>query len=142
MTISSFRGAYGFLSNMYPCTIRLGGVTYNSAEAAFQAVKLEDKSKRFMFSGLSGKEAKALGKQVPLRPDWNNIRLDVMAWIVHEKFKQNPELRKQLVATEGELREQNWWNDRFWGVDTQGYGFNHLGEILMKERTNISLGLS
>ena len=85
--INSFRGEYAFLSNMYDAPIKLGGVVYTCAEAAFQAVKLEDKSQRVQFAGLSGSAAKALGRRVQLRKDWNNIRVDVMRWIIHEKFR-------------------------------------------------------
>ena len=135
--ICSFRGEYEFLSNMYYATIILGGVTYSCAEAAFQAVKLEDKTKRKMFSGLSGTEAKKLGRQVQLRKNWNSIRVDVMRWIIHEKFKQHPELAEQLRNTAGhKIVEGNTWNDRFWGV-CNGQGENWLGKILMEERTKL-----
>lgn len=133
--INLFRGEYAFLSNMYECKIVLGDVSYSCAEAAFQAVKLSDKSQRKMFSGLSGSTAKALGRRVQLRPDWNNIRVDVMRWIISEKFKQNPALKQKLLQTGSEdLVEGNTWNDTFWGV-CNGKGHNWLGKILMEERS-------
>lgn len=131
--IEEFRNDNFFMSNMYPCKIKLGSVVYECAEAAFQAVKLADKSQRKMFAGLDGKHAKELGHKVKLRPDWENIKIDVMRWIVNEKFKQNPDIRMRLYryAHDTELIEGNTWGDTFWGV-CNGVGQNWLGRILME----------
>jgi len=138
--INSFRGKYAFLSNMYKSPITLGGISYTCAEAAFQAVKLKDKLQRTQFQNISGPAAKALGRRVHLREDWNEIRIDVMRWIIHEKFKQNPSLLKKLLSTNNiELVEGNIWNDRFWGV-CNGSGQNWLGKILMEERSKLQKG--
>lgn len=131
--INSFRGEFAFLSNMYVSPMRIGGIAYTCAEAAFQAVKLEDKSQRTRFEGLAGREAKALGRRIQLRDDWESIKVDVMKWIVHQKFKE-PTLRQKLLSTgEEQLVEGNTWNDTFWGV-CNGKGQNMLGKILMAER--------
>lgn len=136
--INIFRGDYWFLSNMCASRIVLGGVTYTCAEAAFQAVKLSDKSQRATFQNLDGKAAKALGKKIVLRQDWEEIKLDAMRWIVHEKFRQNPYLAKKLLATgEEELVEFNTWYDTFWGVTEKEGGKNWLGKILMEERQRL-----
>lgn len=131
--ISEFKGVNFFLSNMYPCKIKLGSVTYSCAEAAFQAVKLADKAARKQFAGLDGKRAKALGRKVQLRSDWEKIKVDVMRWIVAEKFNQNPDIRFKLYrfAYDTELVEGNTWGDTFWGV-CNGVGQNWLGKILME----------
>ena len=104
------------------------------AEAAFQAAKLEDSAQRVMFSRLSGAKAKYLGRKVPLRPNWESIKIQVMRDIIHEKFAQNPNLREKLLATrDNELIEGNNWNDTFWGI-CNGIGKNWLGRILEEER--------
>ena len=134
MNIPEFRNYWEFLSNMYPAPITLGNVTYTCAEAAFQAAKLQDKTTRHIFAGLTGKEAKALGRRVSLRPDWENIKVDVMRWVVSEKFKQNPKIRLPLLRLiEDDLIEGNTWGDTFWGV-CNGKGQNWLGKILMEYR--------
>ena len=133
--IDSFRGEYAFLSNMYFSPIVINGIRYTCAEAAFQAAKLQDATLRTQFSGLSGHAAKKLGRSVPLRPDWETIKIQVMRDIIHEKFMQNPMLREKLLATEGhELVEGNEWNDIFWGK-CNGIGKNWLGRILEDERS-------
>lgn len=133
--ITSFREEYFFLSNFYPCNVTIDGITYNNAEAAFQAQKSEDVDIRKAFVGLSGKEAKKLGRKVKLRPHWDDIRIPAMQFVVQQKFRENKDLREKLLNTkDAELIECNTWNDRFWGV-CKGKGKNILGKILMDTRS-------
>jgi hypothetical protein len=137
--IDRFRGKYFFLSNMFNMNITMGGKEYTCTEAVFQSFKTKDMDERAKFAGLSGKEAKRLGRSVSLRPDWDKIKVEVMKWVIHQKF-QNPELRQLLIDTgDEELVEGNTWGDTFWGV-CNGYGKNMLGKILMEERESIRNG--
>jgi ribA/ribD-fused uncharacterized protein len=133
--IDKFRGSYDFLSNFYPVDIEMpDGITYPTAEHAFQAYKTEDLAQRKHIASLStpGK-SKSAGRKVSLRDGWNSIRVDVMEEVVRRKF-WNPDLAKKLLATgDVQLIEGNTWNDTFWGV-CRGKGKNHLGNILMKIR--------
>ena len=134
--IDRFRGKYFFLSNMFNMNITMSGKEYTCTEAVFQSFKTKDQDERAKFAGLSGKEAKRLGRSVSLRPDWDKIKVEVMKWVIHQKF-QNPELRQLLLDTgDEELVEGNTWGDTFWGV-CNGYGKNMLGKILMEERESI-----
>lgn len=128
-----FRNEYWFLSNMYPCKIRVNGLEFECAEACFQSFKTEDKEARKAFQKINGFEAKKLGRKVNLRSDWNKIRLEVMFRVVNAKFRQNPELYKLLKKVDGLIVEDNTWNDRFWGK-CNGVGQNNLGVILMAIR--------
>ena len=136
--IDYFREEYYFLSNFYLSRLCFEGITYGSAEAAFQAQKLADPQARAAFAQLSPDEAKRAGKTADLRPDWEDVKLDVMQKIVSAKFTQNPHLAQQLIET-GDLPliEGNTWHDVFWGVDLRtGEGENHLGKILMALRSS------
>lgn len=53
--ISSFRDEYFFLSNFYPVEIKLDGIVYPNAEAAFQAQKTLDVEERRKFSMLTSR---------------------------------------------------------------------------------------
>ena len=133
--ILSFRDEYFFLSNFYPVEIKLDGIVYPNAEAAFQAQKTLDVEERRKFSMLKNPvQAKRLGRKVKLRDDWEEVKLDIMTEIVSQKFLQHPHLIEMLLQTgDEELVEGNKWGDRFWGV-CKGKGKNHLGKILMKIR--------
>lgn len=137
--VKSFRGKYGFLSNMYEVRFEWDGRTYNSSEAAFQSAKSLDPAERDRFSQMAGVTAKREGKKVALRGDWDVVKVDIMEEIVRAKFMQNPDILKLLVETgDMELIEGNRWHDKFWGVDIfSGEGENNLGRILMKVRAEL-----
>lgn len=77
---------------------------------------------------------KRMAKKLTLRPDWEEIKVDIMYRCVLNKFISNWELGQKLIAT-GDiyLIEGNNWNDTFWGVTERG-GYNILGIILMNVR--------
>lgn len=135
--IRSFSGAHRWLSNFWPCPIRLGGALYPSTEAAFQAAKtLDGRERAEIAAATSPGSAKRLGRKVTLRADWEQIKLDVMRACIEQKFAREP-LRSKLLATgDAELVEDNTWGDRYWGV-CDGRGENHLGRLLMVVRANL-----
>lgn len=132
--ISGFRGEYFFLSNFYPCRVEYEGLVFNCAEAAFQAAKTEDLEIRKQFCGLSGAEARELGRCVILRRFWELVKDDIMYEVVKAKFVQNPDLARKLMATGcALLYEENDWGDQYWGI-CNGRGLNRLGHILARVR--------
>lgn len=144
-TVSGFFGKYRFLSNFTPVQIILDGVLYPSVEHAYQAAKTLDETARLTVLwkyDSTGKEmgynspgeAKRAGKGVPLRSDWDEVKLQVMEGFLKQKFS-NGLFREALIATGvTELIEVNTWNDTYWGV-CKGKGHNHLGKLLMKIRS-------
>lgn len=137
--IRSFREEYDYLSNFYPAPVEYKGLWYLNNEAAFQAQKCMTEEEKQAFTQLEPSKAKRLGRQVPLRPDWEEVKVEIMAEIVRAKFTQNPWLASRLVATgDREIIEGNTWGDTCWGVDTRtGKGKNHLGKILMELRDQL-----
>lgn len=138
--ITSFRGEYAFLSNMYSVPVEWDGHTYQNSEAAFQSAKTLKPEERNAFCNLNGVAAKQQGKKVLLRKDWKDVKDGIMEEIIRAKFTQNPELAKELVATgDAQLMEGNNWHDTYWGVNSRTLeGKNHLGIILMKIRAELS----
>ena len=81
--------------------------------------------------------AKRRGKKVPLRPDWEEVKDDLMYQVCKAKFTQHPDLQEMLLATGNqELQEGNTWGDTYWGV-CKGKGQNKLGKILMRIREEL-----
>ena len=138
-TIDNFRGDFSFLSNFYEATIYVDGERYRSVEHAYQAHKtLDPWSRRLVRLAPSAAEAKKLGKSVPLRKDWDDVKVDLMRSFIRKKF-ENPFLRPLLLATgDVELIEGNTFGDTFWGV-CRGTGQNVLGKILMEVRNEIKV---
>jgi ribA/ribD-fused uncharacterized protein len=136
--INSFTGDYYFLSNFYMASVSYNGWDYTNNEAAFQAQKTKNRRLRFqLFSKASPSEAKATGRKIDLRSDWEEVKDKVMYEIVLAKFTQNPDLKEKLLATGDEhLEEGNTWGDTTWGT-VNGIGENRLGRILMKVRNEL-----
>lgn len=141
MVIDSFRGDFWFLSNMYASVIYIEGDRYESVEHAYQASKtLDPWERRMIRKAASPFDAKALGKGVKVRENWDDIKVDVMKKLVKKKF-ENPFLQPMLLATDDAIIvENNTWNDQFWGV-CKGEGLNMLGKILMEVREEIKASL-
>ena len=136
--ITAFTGEYYFLSNYCTCPITIDGLTYRSAEAAFQAAKCNVPIGQ-------PNVAKAIGRKIKLRKGWEKERDGIMAEVIHAKFSQNPALAQALIDTgDAELIEGNTWNDNYWGVcgcarcrSEGAKGLNKLGKILMAERARL-----
>ena len=132
--IIDFRGEFEYLSNFYPCEIEFNGITYKSAEAAFQAQKCVNESDREKFKDLAPGKAKSLGEGIELRKDWEKVKVDIMREVVRAKFSQNEDIKELLLSTgDRGIIEVNLWKDKFWGV-SRGTGKNWLGRILMEIR--------
>jgi hypothetical protein len=136
--IESFNGDHRFLSNFWPARVVLDGVEYPTVEHAYQAAKTVDPAERRTIADLpTPGQAKRAGKQVTMRADWDEVKIDLMRDLVRQKFR-HPELAGQLLATgEARLIEGNRWGDRFWGQSPVGNGENHLGRILMEVRREL-----
>lgn len=138
--IKKFMGKNRFLSNFWPGEVVYEKHRYPSVEHAYQAAKTLDKAaqRAIRFAEKPG-QAKKLGKKVEMRPDWDQIKLQVMEDLTRQKYNRNPELKAKLLATgDADLQEGNTWNDTFWGINVKtGEGENNLGKILMKVRDEL-----
>ena len=135
--ISVFDGKYMFLSNFYNASCEFEGKIYPTVEHAFQAAKtlIPEEREEIRKAETPGK-AKRMGRSVTLRPDWEEVKTDVMRQCLRSKFSFVP-LAIDLVNTgDEELVEGNTWGDRIWGV-CDGEGENRLGKLLMEIREEI-----
>jgi ribA/ribD-fused uncharacterized protein len=140
MAIESFTGDYRWLSNFHMAQVTFEDETYPSTEHAYQAAKtFLPAERRAIREAKSCGDAKRLGRKVSMRPDWDDVKVDIMRDLLRQKFKY-PDLRQKLVETGRQhLVEGNHWNDVFWGV-CAGEGENHLGRLLMDIRAEINKG--
>lgn len=141
MIIDDFRGEHAFYSNFYKCNFVWAGIRWPTSEHAYQAAKATGSEKHEWIDKIIACKtpgmAKRLGKKVPLRKRWNDIRVDIMRRIVRQKFVQNPSLMRKLIDSgDAILIEGNNWRDNFWGADPANNpeGENWLGKVLMEIR--------
>ncbi len=137
-TVNRFLGIYWFLSNFYPAAITFEGDIYPTVEHAYQAAKtLDEGERRFIRSAGPPGKAKRAGRKLALRPDWLDLRYQIMYGLVRQKFNWHPDLMDRLRQTEdATLIEGNSWGDTYWGI-SNGVGENNLGKILMAIRSEI-----
>ena len=141
--IMEFNGEFAFLSNFYPSPIEKDGIKYPTVEHFFQAMKTTYiEERKTIAAARTPGLAKRLGRQVHLRPDWEDIKVDVMKQGLELKFS-DLELRMRLVNTGNmPLVEGNTWHDNTWGdcacpecANIQGH--NILGKLLMDLRERV-----
>lgn len=142
--IYRFREQYGWLSNMKTANIHYKGHDFKSTENAFMWQKNPDDASWLKEClTLPPNECKKRSREISLRPDWNDVKLNVMYEVLVIKFTQEP-FKTLLLETENQnIVEGNYHNDKFWGVDikiTPNEGENWLGRLIMDIRTKIKKG--
>lgn len=131
---------YGAFSNFSPLGVEIGSAWWPTVEHFFQAQKFEDAAYREKIRLVrSPKDAKSLGqtRKLPLRPDWEAIKDDLMLQAVRCKFATHPEIRALLLSTGEEELVENAPGDYYWGCGKDGSGQNKLGHILMQVRREL-----
>jgi len=136
----STTGEYGCFSNFSRHPVFLKGKRWPTSEHYFQAQK---------FSGTEHEEAvrlckkpseaAALGRnrKLPLRPDWESVKDQVMLEVVRAKFTQHEDLKAILLGTGDAVLVEHTTNDSYWADGGDGSGKNMLGRILMQVREEL-----
>lgn len=149
---------FGFLSNFFRSPIvDAAGREAATVEHWFQAMKFDgnfhenapgaEARMRAILNAPTPAEAKRIGNRrginPPLRPDWEDVKRDVMLEALRMKFAQHLDLRQQLRDTGNRRlvehsppRGQRGY-DTFWADGHDGTGGNVLGECLMEVRAAI-----
>ena len=129
---------YGCFSNFSKHGFELDGLYWRTSEHYFQAQKFAGHPEHLeaVRMAKTPKEAATMGRDRarPLRPDWEEVKDDVMRKVVLRKFETHEDIRAILLSTgEEELIEKTSY-DYYWGCGTNGTGKNMLGKILMETR--------
>lgn len=131
---------YGFLSNFSRHAITLQGKVWPTSEHYFQSQKfagtVHEESVRCAPSPMA---AASMGRDRsrPLRPDWEQVKDEVMRHALWAKFTQHADLQAQLLATGTAVLIEHTVNDRYWGDGGNGQGRNRLGQLLMETRERV-----
>ncbi len=135
--INHFKNEYAFLSNFTPSPISDEFGTYPTVEHYFQSKKATNKEDFLsIINAPTPAAAKQLGKRIQLRPDWEEIKDQVMLEELREKFSILEFKILLLFTGQEEIAEENYWHDTYWGI-CNGKGQNKLGKLLMQVREEI-----
>ncbi len=132
---------YGCFSNFSPHPIFVDGTTWPTSEHYFQAQKFEDGQYRFQIqTAKSPMDAAHMGRNrdVPLRKNWEEIKVDVMRRALWAKVMQHAEVRETLLSTGDAVIIEHTKNDTFWADGGDGSGENLLGRLWMEIRTELT----
>lgn len=149
------RARFGFLSHFYPSPITLDGEGWPTVEHYYQAQKSADPRYRAairaaVHPGLAKRLAappaaprrisrdswfRRHGEQP--RPDWHEVKLDIMRRADHAKFAQNADLAALLLATGDADLVEDSPGEPFWGTGQDGAGLNWAGRVLMEVRSQL-----
>lgn len=135
------RAEHGYMSNFARYPVKVDGTLYKTSEHYFQAMKFEGTKWESKVRDAGGPmEAATLGRdrKLPLRKDWESVKDNIMRKVVEAKFRQHPEIAKQLLATGDAtlIEDTSSSGDDYWGK-VNGKGKNMLGIILMEIRKKL-----
>lgn len=127
-----------WFSNFAESQFQIDGIRYRSVETYYQSHKSNNRSDWERMSQMDSPLAKKEGRKLNIRPDWEEIKYEIMKTALRLKFSI-PKWRDKLLATGNEiLVEWNNWKDLCWGVSIMdNKGKNLLGLALMEIRDEI-----
>jgi ribA/ribD-fused uncharacterized protein len=123
-------GAYGFLSNVWRCSVVFEGRQFPSAEHAYQFGNPKEKTVAdwMMLAPCASLVAQVAHSLFPwqVRSDWSRIKVERMRAVLRAKFEANADLAQKLIQTrDAELIEVSG-SDGF-GVSARTGGSEHAG---------------
>lgn len=71
------------------------------------------------------------------RPDWDDVKVEVMKNILRAKVNQHPYVKKKLLETGERILIEDSWRDSFWGWGEDKKGQNVLGTLWTEVRQEI-----
>jgi ribA/ribD-fused uncharacterized protein len=131
---------YGAFSNFSLHGVLMDDLWWPTVEHYFQAQKFEDAVYcEQIRTAPTPKKAADLGRSraVSLRADWEQVKDEVMARAVLQKFRTHATLRELLLSTGDEDLVENAPGDFYWGCGRDGSGLNRLGTILQDVRERL-----
>lgn len=133
------------LSNFSAFRLLWKGLTFDTLEAAYHWEKFpDDISLQIRIrTARSAHEAFKLAEEFRSRrrPDWDDVKVDIMRELLFAKVAQHEYVRRKLLATGDRELVENSWRDDFWGWGPNRDGQNMLGKLWMEVRAAITESL-
>jgi ribA/ribD-fused uncharacterized protein len=145
---------FGCLSNMFQKDLKnklvVNGMEYRSSEALYQTCRFPDypelqEKVREQQSPMAAKMVTKPHRKEKCRHDWDDVRVDVMRWVLRVKLSYNfKQMGAYLKASNNNkfidksIVEISTKKDKFWGTVDDGNGnldgINMMGLLLMELR--------
>lgn len=136
---------YGCCSNYSPHAVTVDDLTFTTSEHFYQWYKHfrvgATHAELIRLAQTPGRAWRlANDRRHPQRPDWEQIKDDVMRLVVLLKFMQHEECTRELLATGDLMLVEASPRDAYWGEGEDRTGKNMLGIVLMEVRDAIRNG--
>lgn len=136
-------GELSNMSNVFPLVVQ--GISVRSSEALYQAMRYPHQPdwQREILAAPHAMRSKMASKknqrQLSSRPDWEQVREDIMRWCLWVKASQHSVRFGEVLLSSGDRKiVERSRRDRFWGAvpveDDLLEGENMLGRLLMELR--------
>lgn len=134
-------GNLSVLSNFYQIRLKHNGVTYASAEQAYQhrmaMYHARPDTAHRVLTARTPAQAKKAGKAIKKSEQWHESKSKVMSEILLDKSKQCTIFRETLVKTGRKHLLHNIDTDSFWGCGPDLMGLNMMGTLLAELRAEL-----
>jgi ribA/ribD-fused uncharacterized protein len=132
------RDEYGFLSNFSKHPVVIDGKRYETTEHYYQAMKAtNDDDHEAVRTAKGPKKSKETAYAIALRPDWEDVKYDVMKTALRHKAEQYEFIKQRLIDSGEEELAEDSPKDWIWGLGADGTGQNLLGKAWMEIRQEI-----
>ena len=133
------------LSNFSSFTLMWKGIRFDTSEAAYHWEKFPggggdaQLARYFIETAPSAHEAFKIAERnkAHRRPDWDEVKVDIMRDILRAKAQQHEYVRRKLLATGDRELIENSWRDGYWGWGPNRDGKNMLGRLWMEVRAEL-----
>jgi len=142
------------LSNFSAFRLQWRGRDFDTSEAAYHWERFatgQDSGRSPSFGAMAARIADAIRfapsaheafkiaqeNKVHQRPDWDDVKVNVMRNILRVKAAQHEYVRRKLLQTGDRELIENSWRDAFWGWGENRDGQNMLGKLWMEIRVEL-----
>lgn len=136
------------LSNFSAFRVQWKGIDFDTSEHAYHWEKFRDHPDAWNSVGSIAEQvrrapsAHAAFKLAEIckprrRPDWNEVKAEIMRGILKAKVDQHEYVKRKLLETGTRELVEDSWRDDFWGWGPNKNGKNMLGRIWMEIRDEL-----
>ena len=127
---------YGCFSNFSKHPIYVDDKLYPTTEFYYQSKKfLDPKTQEMIRTLTTSRECADVARKTPnLRPDWEEVKYEIMKDALRFKIQQHTDVFKKLMETGNEEIAEDTKDDYIWGIGSDGTGKNLLGKAWMDLR--------
>lgn len=127
------------LSNFSSFRVIIDGIDFMTSEHAYHYYKFNQTDPRTALDIVHARSAHDAFKiaernKATRRPDWDDVKADVMRKVLRAKVQQNEYVYKKLKATGDRILVEDSWRDSVWGWGPDKQGQNLLGKLWMEIR--------